>query len=392
MRSVVLALLFGMVMLLSPGAILASSNEEASESERIGPGRLQAITLSPSPAALLADNGPPAENQDIVAATACRFSEGYPADGCAGDCEFGGGYGGDGSNTLDGHFGIMYIRPYWNRSNFSIALPTPTGTFLGDTRDVTQAFNLSPILQFSINPWESLPGLSMSGYMIQFGSALDRNITNTVGNAGLTASNTLSLWVANLPEVTYPVKKDPTNCGFKFQAGFRYNQIQQSYSATLTTSSSTASANLQSFQKFTGFGGTCALVWTSPKRKNATPCFGLFSEIRGSVTVGNNQRSSSFVSSTSSLLAQPNNTISESRVSLVPVGELYMGLEYIHPTNSYLHRRLNGGDNPANVTVRMGCTGQIWGDVAMPSAVGNNQPNNGSLYLVGFLVAGGIDF
>jgi hypothetical protein len=293
-------------------------------------------------------------------------------------------------SILKAGLGFIYLRPYWSRNDFTITLPTPTGSLVGDSRDVTQAFNLSPIVQMDLSPAVGSVGLSMSGYFTQLNSTLSRNVTGGNGNANLNASDALSLWVANLPEIILPKGAVPGTSPFVFHAGFRFNQIQQSFASTLTSAPN--SVHLQSAENFLGFGGTCALEWNTPVRfcKCHLP-LSFFTLVRGSVTVGTNQRSSSYGTSIGPNGTLFANSISENRISLVPVGELYSGIEFQQPVAALRFTR-SCYDGGAAVTIRLGFTGQIWGDVGMPSAVASTQANNGSLYLVGLLVAAGINF
>jgi hypothetical protein len=317
----------------------------------------------------------------------CSGSSSYQS-GCDSDAYCAALAAGKQPSFLKAGFGFIYIRPYWSRNNFTITLPTPTGNLVGDSRDVTQAFNVSPIVQMDLYPKVGNVGLSMSGYFAQLNSTLSRNVTGGNGDANLNASDTLSLWVANLPEIILPTGATPFTTPLIFHAGFRYNQIQQSFASSLTSVPN--SVHLQSAENFIGFGGTCALEWNTPVRfcKWDLP-FYFFTLVRGSVTIGTNQRSSSYGTTIGPAGAPFANSISENRISLVPVGELYSGIEFQRLTAL---RFTKCGESFAEVTIRLGFTGQIWGDVGMPSALASTQANNGSLYLVGFLIAAGINF
>src|SRR5207249_9064269 len=97
----------------------------------------------------------------------------------------------------------------------------------------------------------------------------------------------------------------------------------QSFSGTITNGAS--QSHLDATQNFSGLGVTTSAEWTG--KFSTRLDLRLKSLVRGSVLVGTNTRKSTFTGSPA-LAAVPNNDISETKTSIVPVGEAYLGVEY----------------------------------------------------------------
>jgi hypothetical protein len=308
--------------------------------------------------------------------------------------------------SLGATIGATFEYPFWPTSNFTIPDPSGGKLPIGPIRDATRSFSASPIVEVDYTPpkpassqYDSTPpapafGFGGSGYYISLTSVLQRGLTNSIGTETLDAKSSFNILVINA-EGTATLGQHLT-----LGIGPRYTSINQDFTASVISKPNTST--FLSHEDFTGVGGTVSLKCV----RKGSIAEALFSQldskviiewislVRGSCLVGTNNRWSSVSIGSAASAATK---VSEVATSFVPIGELYLGVHYKRPATGLIQKyrlydREQTGDHPT-VEFYAALTGQVWGGVGMPSASATSPTaNNGSLYLVGFIVGTGFKF
>jgi hypothetical protein len=115
------------------------------------------------------------------------------------------------------------------------------------------------------------------------------------------------------------------------------------------------------------------------------PSWDLFTTLRGSILVGDNNKDSSL---SVNLQGQPgvSTSITQSKTEFVPVGEIEIGTAWTHAFGDVSRPEIP----PALFTVRMGLTGQVWGNIGPLSAGSPQGYQTSNLFLVGAHVMVGL--
>jgi hypothetical protein len=167
--------------------------------------------------------------------------------------------------------------------------------------------------------------------------------------------------------------------------GIRYSSLEQNFSAKLTNGTSIATAH--SDQLFRGWGPTASFLLGYPLGSDSHLV--LYSLTRGSLLIGDNTKQSDY---TLSLPANPaagfSAVASETRTTVVPVGDFELGVVW----NSLTTSQIVATENVPRpiLWIKAGFAAQIWGDVGMLAAASNHQFREGNLYLVGLTLQVGV--
>lgn len=300
----------------------------------------------------------------------------------------------DGQGNIE--IGFDYIRPLWTTRDFTLAVPDGVGGFplLADAGHVDNRFALAPHLNFKYDV-SDIFAIKATGSFMNLSGHLNRTLTPNNGTAGvLTANSSLTIVSANLPEIAtrffydelmsrrshlyWSIFDDMT---IDLGIGTRYSSVEQNYTGKLTNTlpGGTNQSQRYSYQNFKGVGLTSSLNFTLPfhERPNGER-WNAFTNVRGSILVGENNKDSS-IAVTLAGMPSVADSITQSRTEFIPVGELEVGVEWIH---------FFGDANDANVpralfSVRMGFTGQVWGNVGPLSAGSAQGFRTSNLFLVG---------
>ena len=104
----------------------------------------------------------------------------------------------------------------------------------------------------------------------------------------------------------------------------------------------------------------------------------LFNNLRGSILVGDNAKDST-LAVTRAGVPGVSDSITQAKTEFIPVGELELGAQWVHEFGD-----VNRPEVPAALfTVRIGMTGQIWGNVGPLSAGSAQAFRTSNLFLVG---------
>jgi hypothetical protein len=264
-------------------------------------------------------------------------------------------------NQVKTQVGAAYLRPYWSKNSFHLPPPAGSKFAFGDWRDTTQQFNVMPLMSITYGPPPDASSFtflgSFSGYLVSATSSDDQTISNANGQAKFSVTNNLNITVINILEGVWAKEFPAQSRCLTISFGPRYAHIDQTFVATITAGANQTnftSTNLTSSQSFSGFGLTSAIEWHCPFHDEWK--LGFAGIVRGSALVGSNTRKSSFIGATS-------NDISDTKTSLVPIGEVYAGIEYTEASVNKMLRLHTNSDISIKGVIFLGLTGQIWGEV-----------------------------
>lgn len=306
-----------------------------------------------------------------------------------------GNVGGRGvTNVGNVQIGFDYIRPFWSNRDFMLAVPAASaGAFplLGDVGHVDDHFGLAPIIRYKYDVEDIGLSFKATGTFLNLTGSLERRLSDNAGGQGvLTATSSLTIVTANLPEVSTRLYWDELFTGqshlhnwscfddliIDLGVGTRYSSIQQSYTGTLTNSAvgGTNTSTRYSTQNFKGLGITSSVDFTLPVKQNWV----VFTNFRGSVLVGDNDKESTI---TVNLVGVPgtSSTINQNRTEFIPIGEIEIGTQVGYD----LGQRLRDGLPPPAMTLRVAGTCQYWHNVGPLSAGSSQGFATSNLYLVG---------
>jgi hypothetical protein len=305
--------------------------------------------------------------------------------------------GGQGLPTLGNlTIGFDYLRPFWSFRDFTLAVPAGNaGNFplLGDAGHVDNHFTFVPRVNYNYQFNDF--GISTSGTFLNLSGRLQRGLTSTDGGIGqLNANSSLTIVVANLPEITKEVyypdlvgkawsPKYLQDLLVGLSIGTRYTSIEQNYTTSLSNGAG-AGANLAtrfSTQSFRGVGLTGSVNLSAPLGADWV----LFSNTRASALLGDNRKDSTL---TVNIAGMPGTSqdINQSNTAFIPVVEYELGVEW----GMGLADKLRAGDPQPLLTVRVAAVGQYWGSVGPLSAGSSQGYRTSDLFLVGVSVMVGL--
>ena len=319
----------------------------------------------------------------------------------------GGTVGGRGTSAGLGtiEIGFDYIRPMWTSRDFILAVPAANAAsfpLLGDIGHVDNHFGLAPRVNYKYDVSNDL-AIKATGSFMNLKGSLDRTLAPSDGSIGLlTASSTLTIISANLPEVTTRFFYDELFSSSSlycstFDAltidlgiGTRYSSIGQTYTGELSNTTPAGKNDTQrsSTQSFTGIGLTTSLNFNLPFHEKADgEMWNLFTNLRGSILVGENTKVSSLSLDLAGMTGTPSE-IKQTSTQYMPVAEVEMGVEWVHIFGD--PNLPNSNSNQALFSVRVGASGQIWGNAGPLSAGSDQGFRTSNLILVGAHVMVGI--
>jgi hypothetical protein len=317
----------------------------------------------------------------------------------------GGTVGGRGTSSALGslEIGFDYLRPFWSSRDFTLVVPAANAAsfpLLGNMGNVDNQFALAPRVNYKYDVSSDF-AIKASGTFLNLTGSLNDNITANNGSVGLlTATSTLTIIAANLPEITTRFAyadffaNSPCYCPFldaltvDLGIGTRYSSLSQAYTGDLsnTVPAGKNETSRNSTQSFTGVGLTTSLDFNLPFREQPNgEMWNLFTTVRGSILVGDNQKASSLSVDIAGVPGVPA-SLNQTRTEYMPVAELESGVEWTH----YFGDVNNPNTLPALFTVRVGVSGQFWGDAGPLSAGSPQGFRVSNLYLVGAHVMVGI--
>lgn len=301
------------------------------------------------------------------------------------------------ANPLRVDVGFYYLQPFWDKNSLALTVPNGSNSsagMIGATGDLTRSFAFVPHLGVDYQFANLGFGLASSADYIALNGSLQRTIATNTGSANLDASNSLYIVTLNLAEITKTeylgdVLADTClgHCRFlddtlvTVNLGTRFNAIWQNYNANLSSGPNTAFATGQ--QNFAGLGLTGGLAFDHP----CGEYWSLYSGMRGSVLIGQNDRKSTVSSSPANVTGDsPANTLTENKTDVLPVGEFELGAQMALPLN-----RRAPAANSGIFFLRVGLIGQFWGGAGFLSASQNHvRFSDRDLFLAGFSLSAGL--
>jgi hypothetical protein len=289
--------------------------------------------------------------------------------------------------------GFDYLRPYWTSRDFTLAVPSANaGSFplLGNTGNVDNDYALAPRINYQYNVTDLNFAVNAMGTFLSLTGRLERKITNTTAGTGdLTANSQLTIITANLPEFSTRVyygdifnQQSCFHCSFlddlaiDLGIGTRYSSIAQDYTGSLTNSvpAGTNTSTRYSTQSFQGIGLTLRSDFSLPVGDNLV----LFTNIRGSILVGDNVKDSTL---NVTVAGSPGiaDAINQTQTAFIPICEMEMGFEW----GKELGTQLRNNAPPPLFTIRVAAVGQFWGGVGPLSAGSAQGYETSNLFLVG---------
>lgn len=295
---------------------------------------------------------------------------------------------------IKGDLDFLFLQPLFPGRAVRLQVPTPGGVVIGDTSDLSNDFAFSPGFEVGYQFRNTGFGVQVTGRLLHLTGGVDRTLHDSAGAvvAQASARSTVDLGVVNPIEgfVAVPLSEfahcDHPYLGessFVFTLGGRYAHVQQHYTTTVVTGPS-HQGSLTSTQTFDGFGLTSSVMGVYPVKER----WALYSNVRGSILIGDNNRQSSVT-----IVAPGANSAtraSEDATEFVPVGEFEVGLMYGIPLN-----RPGPSPNLAPLLwVKTGLVAHVWGELGLLNI--NNAPGHqfedSPLWLVGFSLQIGLDY
>jgi hypothetical protein len=304
------------------------------------------------------------------------------------------------ANTSHAEIGFDYLRPYWTSRDFNLAVPAvAAGAFplLGNTGFVDSQFALVPNVVYNYHIEDTGLSVNANGTFLGLNGKLDQQIVGPSGEGHLTATSSLTIIVANLPEVSGRYYCDELFSGHAHShwscldeliidlgIGTRYSSINQTYTGQLTNISVGATGTNQSTrsstESYAGVGLTTRADFLVPVQDNWV----LYTNVRGSILVGTNNKESTL---TVNLAGTATTTsINQTKTEFIPIVEVEAGLQW----GAELANSLRTGAPPPLCTIRVAAVGQFWGDVGPLSAGSPQGFRTSNLFLVGAHVMVGL--
>ena len=265
---------------------------------------------------------------------------------------------------------------------------------VGGTSDLSNDFAFSPGFEVGYQFKNTGFGVQVTGRLLHLTGRLERTLHDSAGAvvAEASAHSTVDLAVVNplegfvtaaladCCELEHPYLREST---FIFSLGGRYAHVNQHYTTTVVTGPG-RQGSLTANQTFNGLGLTSSVNGIYPMKER----WALYSQMRGSILIGDNNRDSSI---TVVAPGAPSAThASEDATEFVPILEFEMGIVYGVPIN-------RPGPTPnfgPILWIKTGLVGQMWGDLGLLNInnTGGHQFSDSPLWLVGFAVQVGLDY
>jgi hypothetical protein len=303
------------------------------------------------------------------------------------------------SAVISSNVGFSYLRPFWATSGLNLQAPVGANsavTVVSPFGDLTNNFGFVPRVDLQYDASSLGFGMATSAQFLSLGGNLERTVTTNAGTADLIATSELTFVAVTLAEITKTVRAVDVSDHplidclglqddiYGFTLGTRFVSIRQSWDASLRTNTA-ALAAADATQTFAGLGLTSAFAADHP----VTEKWGLYSNTRGSILLGPNNRKSA-VNGVDAAGVPFSNSLVENKTTLIPAAELEFGVRYMTPFNS--QQWAQSGTGPM-LSIRAGVVGQYWGNIGfLPANPGAAQFDNRPLYLVGFTLLAGVEF
>jgi hypothetical protein len=291
--------------------------------------------------------------------------------------------------------GFDYLRPFWDHRDFILAVPPANaGDFplLGDIGHVDNHFALRPNVKFGYNVTNEL-SVKADGTFLNLTGHFERTVGPATAQGNLNANSSLTIVTATFPEITARFYYDELfshgthldNLVIDLGLGTRFASINQDYTGSLSNVSAAGRNETTRFshQDFKGIGLTSSLNFTLPVHPawddndlRVVPAWDLYTNLRGSILVGDNRKNSSLAVTVAGVPGV-SNSIEQDETEFIPVAEIETGVAW---TRAFGAVRT---DLSALFTVRVGLSAQIWGNVGPLSAGSPQGFQTSNLYLVG---------
>jgi hypothetical protein len=288
----------------------------------------------------------------------------------------------DGENLSSFAIGFDYLRPWWTHRDFQLAVPQRFAPFfpvLGDIGHVDSHFVFVPRVRYNYYFTNLDMGFTASGEFFNLTGRLQRDLGsagNVLGNLVAQSSLTIvSITPAELSRL-FEVPEFFT-AGKHFDKawledsvvtaslGTRYATVDQHHTGSIQVAGpgGVNVATRYASQNFRGFGLTGSANWQTPAGDNWV----LFSNMRGSVLLGESRRSSTLTVAATGLPGFAD-TIAESKTTAVPVMEVEVGAEWGRDLGELLRMR----QSRKQLTLRVAGVAQYWGGMG-PLSAGSPQ-------------------
>lgn len=289
--------------------------------------------------------------------------------------------------------GFDFLRPFWTFRDFALTVPPQYAAAFPANLGVTHGDNnfvVVPQVRYNYHVSDLDLNIEGSGTFLSLSGRLQRSLTATDGPSGDLVVNYNLTQVSVIPfEVARRI--DPAELfldkdheaeegsALDLSIGTRFVSVDQNYTSTLTANGLGGSnvATRYSSQNFRGLGLTAAAEWQVPFRENWVR----FLNVRGSVLIGDSRRNST-LTVVAAGFPGASETISESRTTLLPVGEAEIGVEWGQELGGRLARR----EVPPEMTIRVAGVGQYWGGMGPLSAGSTQGFRTSDLFLAGVSV------
>jgi hypothetical protein len=303
--------------------------------------------------------------------------------------------------NLSVDIGFEYLRPEFPSRSIALAVPAGvSGSFsiLGRTGNVIHDFAFVPKISVDYQFQDLGFGVGASGKLTSLSGHLLRTVDSAAGSANLTAESSVDLAVVNFLEATkfLPLDRFPCCQDTCLQdtvlfatIGMRYSHVRQDFTASLASGANIST--VKAHQDYDGFGLTTSLSILHPLPSN----FFLYGTSRGSFLIGTNNRDSSYsVVATSIPGASTSAKVTENKTKFIPVGEFEFGLAWGKPLSPRrVQAQAAAGQVGAVLWLKGGMVFDVWGGLELLAPSDTFHPfTDGSLFLYGFTILGGIDF
>jgi Legionella pneumophila major outer membrane protein precursor len=293
--------------------------------------------------------------------------------------------------------GFDYLRPWWSFRDFTMAIPPgyaaafPAFPGVGHTDG---EFAFVPLVRYDYHVADMGIDFGAAGTFLGLSGRFQRNVAATGSTAGdmvvsydLTLISVIPVQAARRFDAAelFAEKGHDVEAGVfvDLSIGTRFAALDQNYTSTVHAAGANGVniATRTTSQNFRGIGLTAAGGWQVPAGQDWVAFLGA----RGSILIGDNQRSSSATVVAPGFPAFAD-TISESRTTLVPVVEAEAGVEW----GTDLGDRLARGEVPPQFCVRLALVGQYWGGMGPLSAGSTQGFRTNDLFLAGVSVQIGL--
>jgi len=300
--------------------------------------------------------------------------------------------------VVTSNVGFSYLRPYWATTGLNLraaAGANPAVTIINPFGDLAENFGFVPRVDLQYDASSLGFAVAASAQFINLGGNLERTVATAAGSADLLATSELTFLIVNIAEISKSIAAADLaghplfGClafehdTYGFSIGTRFVSVRQTWNASLRAGDA-ALATAAATGTFSGLGLTTAFASDHPCGER----WGLYSNLRGSLLIGPNNRKSVVTGADAG--GPFNNNLIENKTDLIPAGELECGVRYLAPFDA--RRSVQEGPGPV-LSIRAGFVGQCWGKLGfLQAAPGAARFDNRPLYLVGFTLLAGVEF